>query len=64
MGMRFQTGSLSNVVRRVFSNPHLLLLSLWWVAVNGPVMIFTESYCSNLFAGMWSKTSWCPCCEE
>lgn len=53
----FQLSTLKSVVRKVVSSQHLLLLSLWWVAVSGPVMIFTESYCSNLFAGMLQNYS-------
>lgn len=47
-------GTLSRVLGKVSGNRHLLLLSLWWVAVSGPVMVFTESFCSNLFAGTFA----------
>lgn len=43
-------GTVSRVLGKVGGNRHLLFLSLWWVAVSGPVMVFTESFCSNLFA--------------
>ena len=53
----FQLSALSSVARKVSGDRHLQLLSLWWVAVSGPVMVFTESYCSNLFAGAWCWVS-------
>lgn len=71
VGAWCQLSALSRVVGKVFRDPHLLLLSLWWVAVSGPVMVFTESYCSNLFAGAPCLSSkhlvccaTCECCAS
>jgi Reduced folate carrier len=42
--------AVPRLLHAVARTPRLALLATWWVTVVGPVMIFTESYCSNVFS--------------
>lgn len=42
-------GVTLGVLRRIAADPRLLLLSVWWATVYGPVLIFVESYITNVY---------------
>eukprot|EP00892_Ulva_mutabilis_P005204 jgi/Ulvmu1/3055/UM015_0095.1 len=48
-GMGLRNGATLGKLRRVAADPRLLLLSVWWAAVYGPVLIFVESYITNVY---------------
>lgn len=48
-GLWRRGGVTLGMIRRIAAEPRLQLLSLWWAAVYGPVLIFAESYITNVY---------------
>lgn len=49
VGLWRRGGATLGMLRRIATDPQLQLLSLWWAAVYGPVLIFAESYITNVY---------------